>query len=95
MTIEVSTEDSLEEIWLELGRLISDQTSRVTEVTRHHKIAINNITDRLFEILGMLKKLQTLSGSSRSAEGSNHQPPYGVKLNFPRFTSTDPEVWLF
>lgn len=97
MSTVINAEDSFDEIRLELTKLIADQTARVTEVACRQDVIISNIRDRLFELSGLVKKLQHSPGTSREADGfyGVHQTARGIKLDFPRFSSKDPEGWLF
>lgn len=91
MTTVINSDDSLEDIRLELGKLIADQTARFTEVARRQHVAIVSIMDRLFELSALVKKLKGAPSPSRGSDNPNQQTAQGIKLHFPRFTGLDPE----
>lgn len=95
MSIVVGMNDSLDDIRLELGKLIADQTARVMEVARWQDVAISNIMDRLFELSSLVKKLQSTLGTSKGVDSSSHQMAPGIKLDFPRFSGSNSKGWLF
>lgn len=85
------TSDPLEDIREELGKVVTDQSSRLSK----QESAIANITDRMGDLTTMIREMQALMGISHSADRSRKHTSKQIKLDLPKFSWIDPEGWIF
>lgn len=85
----------MEEIRLEVGAIVAQQTARQTKVTHRHELTISNLSDRLLDLTKAFEKFVAAPASSLSGEAGGASTPRSVKIDFPCFDRSDPEGWLY
>lgn len=83
--------DSLEDLWIELGKVVTNQTTRLLR----QDMAISNIVDRIGDLSTMLKDLQSSLDGSRSTGSSRQSVTRSIRLDLLKFQGTNPEGWIF
>lgn len=91
MTEIEEASDSLEDIQEELGKVVTDQSSRLFK----HESASANITDRIGDLTVMMKEIQVSMGMAHSPDRSGQKTSKQIKLDLPKFSRIDPDRWIF
>lgn len=89
MTEAEKVTDSLEDIREELGKVVTDQSSRLAR----QESAISVITERMGDLTTMLRELQASMGFSHDAGSAKASKQ--IKLDLSKFSGSDPDGWIF
>lgn len=91
--MEGTNEQALEEIQSSLVSIMTEQNSRLTEVTHRQDAVISNLSDEVCELKNVIKHLQ--GGSMPRRGDSGLWATRSIKLDLPHFIGEDPQGWLY
>lgn len=92
MTASEETNDPLEDIRKELGKVVTDQTSRLSR----QDLTIADMTIQIGDLTLIIKEMQSALGLGvKSGESSNQKATRSIRLDLPKFQGIDPKGWLF
>lgn len=94
------TNSKVEEIRQELGIALTDQTSRLTEVTRRKDASIANPAEQITDLSEVIRDLQATIGGQRGQGGQGEvdaalRATRAIKLDLPKFSGIDPKGWIY